>query len=108
MFFIAKKIFWISMFLVILSSVYPPSYLKNTTKDNQMQTEIKDVVIAVSSTVDYARNICNEKPELCVLWKKIIHDTKVHTLNGARIAYNFAKSTLGKYEKENSGNLDKK
>ncbi|MEG8098829.1 DUF5330 domain-containing protein [Candidatus Liberibacter brunswickensis] len=98
MFCIAKRIFWISIFLIIISNVYPQSSLENNVEGNQ--TEIQDLIFATKGTVSYAKNICNEKPEVCVLWKKIIRDFKKHSLNGAKIAYNFAKSILGNNKEE--------
>ncbi|XCD50024.1 DUF5330 domain-containing protein [Candidatus Liberibacter asiaticus] len=98
MFWIAKKFFWISVLLIVLSNVYAQPFLEETEKGKK--TEITDFMTATSGTVGYASNLCNAKPEICLLWKNIMRNVKRHTLNGAKIVYGFAKSALEKNERE--------
>lgn len=106
MFFIFKKVFWISLFFVVISNLYPENSLENTKQN--AETEIKDIISLTSGTISYASNVCNEKPELCSLWEKNFYNFKKHTFKGAKITYNFAKSILTKNEKKSSEFISKK
>ncbi|MBY7649689.1 MAG: hypothetical protein C4617_04265 [Candidatus Liberibacter europaeus] len=99
MFFIIKKIFWISMFLFVLSNVYPNSKSTQIKPNDNVQSEIKDIINITSSTFNYASNVCNAQPDTCVLWRKVLSNFKKHTTRGAKIAYEFIKSSIASSEK---------
>ncbi|MBL0849334.1 MAG: hypothetical protein EU981_04605 [Candidatus Liberibacter ctenarytainae] len=92
MFFIIKKVFWVSLLLVILSNFYPEHASEKIAKNPQV--ELIDFINVTNETFFYAYNICNTQPKVCTQWKSVFSLFKQHVLHGADVAYKLAKSSL--------------
>ncbi|MBA5723873.1 DUF5330 domain-containing protein [Candidatus Liberibacter sp.] len=101
MFFIAKKIFWLSLVLVILSTLYPG--IPSETTEDYSKTEIQDVIAVTTGALGYAGNICHEKPEVCTLGTQVFSNFKNRALRGAKVAYEFIQSNLSAMEQSLEG-----
>ncbi|AGA64382.1 hypothetical protein B488_03900 [Liberibacter crescens BT-1] len=92
MWFLLKKILFISLILVVISTFST----KNPTKEAiDASEDLSSAIFAASGVFHYVSNICIEKPDICKKGVQAFFSLKERTLRGAKLAYELIDSKLG-------------
>ncbi|MGG7519526.1 DUF5330 domain-containing protein [Allorhizobium undicola] len=95
MWFLIKGTFWFTLVLVVLS------YMGSPEGENSAATpsfDMANAIVAVTGAYDYARGLCEEKPDVCEKGSQTLHAIGVRAREGALVAYQFLNRQFGEGE----------
>ncbi|MDQ0454313.1 DUF5330 domain-containing protein [Rhizobium paknamense] len=92
MWFLIKGTFWFTVVLVLLSYFGGAGDGKSASAP---AFELGNAVAAITGAYDYARGLCDEKPDVCVKGAETIQAIGVRAREGALVAYQMLNRHFG-------------